>query len=52
MRRRYDVSCQVGKEYFFYHTLLFLANKLYNSNQNVNDEIVKHINDGLIELKN
>ena len=31
-------------------TLLFLAKELYNSNQNINDEIVKHINDALIEL--
>ena len=30
--------------------LLFLAKELYNSNQNINDEIVKHINDSLIEL--
>ena len=28
-----------------------LAQELYNSNQNINDEIVKHINDLLIELK-
>ena len=31
-------------------TLLFLAKEKYNSNQNINDEIVKHINDALIEL--
>ena len=36
---------------FFYQTPLFLAKELYNSNQNINDEIVKHINDALIELK-
>ena len=36
---------------FFYHTPLFIAKELYNSNQNVNDEIVKHLNDPLIELK-
>ena len=35
----------------FCHILLFLAKELYNSNQNLNDEIVKHINDALIELK-
>ena len=34
---------------FFYHTLLFLAKELYNSNQNVNEEIAKHINDALIQ---
>ena len=31
-------------------TPLFLAKELYNSNQNINDEIVKHVNDALIEL--
>ena len=35
----------------FYHTPLFLAKKLHNGNQDVNDEIVKLINDALIELK-
>ena len=29
----------------------FLAKELYNSDQNINDEIVKQINDALIELK-
>ena len=36
---------------FFDHTPLFLAKELYNSNQRTNDEIVKHINSALIELK-
>ena len=36
---------------FFYHTPLFLAKKLYDSNQIRNDEIVKDINDALIEFK-
>ena len=35
------------KNIFFYHTPLCLQ----NSNQNINDEVVKHINDLLIELK-
>ena len=35
----------------FYHTPLFLAKKLHNGNQDVNDEIVKLINDALIKLK-
>ena len=30
-------------KYFFYHIPLFLAKELYNSNQTINDEIVKHI---------
>ena len=42
---------QVIKEYFFYHTPLYLAEELYNSNQNINDKIVKHINHALIEIK-
>ena len=42
---------QIFKKYSFNHTSLFLAKKLYNTNQNVNDKIVKHINDALIELK-
>ena len=39
------------KNIFFYHTLLFLAKELYNSNHNLNDEIFKHINDASIDLK-
>ena len=35
----------------FFHTPLFLAIELYNSNQTLNNEIVKHINDALIESK-
>ena len=35
----------------FYYTPLFLAKELYNSIQNKNDEVVKNINDTLIELK-
>ena len=30
------------KEHFFHHTPLFLAKELYNSDQTINDEIVKH----------
>ena len=37
--------------FFFYQTPLFLAKESYISNQNINDEIVKHINNALIELK-
>ena len=36
----------------FCHYPLFLAKELYNSNQYVNDETAKDINDALIELKN
>ena len=31
------------RKIFFNHTPLFLAKESYNSNQNVNDQIVKHI---------
>ena len=37
--------------FFFFIKLFFLAKESYISNQNINDEIVKHINDALIELK-
>ena len=46
-----NLNEKIFKEYFFYHTPLVLEKELYNSNQNVDDEIVKHINDVLIELK-
>ena len=35
------INEQIFKEYFFYHTPLFLAKDLYNRNQIVNDEVVK-----------
>ena len=37
------INEQIFKEYFFYHTPLFLAKDLYNRNQIVNDEVVKYI---------
>ena len=40
-----NINQETFKGYFFNHTLLFLAKELHNSNQNVNDEIVKDIND-------
>ena len=58
-----NINEQLFKEYFFiilhhfqqnnffYHTPLFLSKELYNSNQIINDEIVKHINDILIKFK-
>ena len=46
-----NINEQIYRWYFFYNTPLFLAKELYNSNQNINDEIVKHINDPLTELK-
>ena len=42
---------QIFEEYFFYNTPLFLAKELCNSDRNINDEIVKHVNDALIESK-
>ena len=50
MRKKY-INQQIFTEYYFHHTSLLLAKELYNSNQIINDEIVKHINDALIELK-
>ena len=46
-----NINEQITKKHFYYHTPLFLVKELYNSNQNLNYEIVKHINDALIELK-
>ena len=46
-----NINEKIFKAYFFYHNLLFSAKELYNSSEMVNDEIVKHINDALIELK-
>ena len=46
-----NINEEIFKWYFSNHTLLFLAKELYNSNQNVNDEIVKDIIDSLTELK-
>ena len=46
-----NLNEEIFKWYFSNHTSLFLAKELYNSNQNVNDEIVKDIIDSLNELK-
>ena len=46
-----NINEEISKGYFLNHTPLFLAKELYNSNQNVNDEILEDINDSLIELK-
>ena len=43
-----NISEQMLKKKF-YHTPLFLAKELHNSNQNINNEIVKHINHALTE---
>ena len=41
---------EIYEQYFFYQIPLFLVKELY-INQNINYEIVKHINHALIELK-
>ena len=46
-----NINEQIFKEYLFYRAPLFLAKQLYNSNQTINGEIVKHINDAMIELE-
>ena len=47
-----NINKQISEEFiYFYHNPLFLAKELYDSNKNVNDEIVKHINDSLIDFK-
>ena len=44
-----NINEQIFKDYLFNHTPLFLEKELCNNSKN--DEIVKHINDALIELK-
>ena len=44
-----NINEQIFKEYFLYHTPLFLAKELYNNSQNENDNIVKQINDSFIK---
>ena len=51
LKRWKSINEEIFKVYFLNHTPLFLAKEFYNSNQNINDEVVKHINDSLIELK-
>ena len=46
-----NINEQIFKEFLLYHTPLFLAKELYNNNQNTSDEIVKYLNDALIEFK-
>ena len=45
-----NINKQIFKELFFYIPL-FIAKELCQSNQNINDEIVNHINGVFIELK-
>ena len=45
-----NINEEIYEQYFFNQIPLFLAKELY-INQNINYEIVKHINDALIELK-
>ena len=37
---------------FFYQNPSYLTKQLYDSDQTKNDEIIKNINDGFIELRN
>ena len=37
---------------FFYQALSYLAKCLYDADKIKNNEIIKHINNGLIELRN
>ena len=46
-----NINEEIFEGYFFNHAPLFSAKELYNNNQNVNDQIVRNINDSLTELK-
>ena len=43
---------QIFNEFFNYHYPSFLVKDLYEDNQNKNDEIVKNINESLVNLRN
>ena len=40
------------RDYFLYQTLSYLTRVLYDSNEIENDEVIKNINNQLIELRN
>ena len=47
-----NINEQIFKDYFFYQTLSYLAKSLHGGGKIKNDEIIKHINNGIIELRN
>ena len=46
-----NINELIFKEYFFLSNSIILAKELHNSNRNINDKIVKHVNDALVALK-
>ena len=44
-----NINEEIFKRYFLNNTPLFLAKELYNSNQNINEETVKNVNDSLMQ---
>ena len=47
-----NINEQIFKDYFFYQFPSYLAKMLYDSDKIKNNEIIKHINNGLIEVRN
>ena len=47
-----NINNQIFKEYYHYQALLFLANDLYEGNQDQNDKIDKYLNKSLTDLGN
>ena len=43
---------QIFRDYFLYQTPSYLRKVLYDSDEIENDEIMKNINNGLIEFRN
>ena len=47
-----NIDEQIFRDYFLYQTPSYLKKVLYDSDEIENDEIIKNINNGLIELRN
>ena len=47
-----NINEQIFRDYFLHQTPSYLTKDLYDSDEIKNDEIIKNINNGLIELRN
>ena len=51
--KKKNINDQILKDYFFIRIHQpYLAKSLHDSDESKNDQIIKHINNGLIELRN
>ena len=47
-----NINEEIFRNYFLYQTLSYLKKVLYESDEIANYEIIKNVNNGLIELRN